>query len=152
MSGSEFGKADIMNDTRYTLERFTAPICDGGGQGIAVVDTTKGDDDCGRYVATFSQGWDTSAQEYADKLNAEIGRPAMTPQRAARITHDARNAEHPHMSFAEQVDAGHPDPMPCGCWHAGRRDEIRGLRRDQVFHPRAFGDGWLSAYEEANDV
>lgn len=60
-----------MTDTRYTLERFTAPICDGGGQSIAVVDTTKGDDDFGRYVATFSQGWDTSAQEYADKLNAE---------------------------------------------------------------------------------
>jgi hypothetical protein len=56
-----------------------------------------------------------------------------------------------HRSFAEQIEAGDPDPRPCACWHAGR-GHIRGVAKNQVQHPQAFGEGWLDAYEQANDI
>ena len=67
------------------------------------------------------------------------------------ITRDARNATMPHLTFAEQVDAGHPDPVPCACWLAGHGD-IQGLRRNEVHHPREFSEGYLDAFEQAYDI
>lgn len=80
-----------------------------------------------------------------------VSRPRMTMARAARITHDARIATVAHLTFAEQVDAGHPDPMPCACWLAGNGD-IQGLRREYVIHPDAFGEGAHAAYEAAHNI
>lgn len=80
-----------------------------------------------------------------------VSRPRMTPARAARITHDARIATAPHLSFAEQVDASHPDPMPCACWDAGD-GTIRGLRRNNVTHPDVYATAALDAYEHEHDI
>lgn len=58
----------MSNSARYTLETFTALTMDGGGQSIGVIDTAQ---ISYGYVATFSQGWEQSAQTYVDGLNAE---------------------------------------------------------------------------------
>jgi len=62
----------MSHTSRFVLEAFTAPICDGGGRALGVIDTAgaTGIYDT-RYVATFSQGWERSAQTYVDGLNAE---------------------------------------------------------------------------------
>lgn len=96
-------------------------------------------------------GTENTSKEALDIHWDEVSRPRMTMARAARITHDARNATAPHLTFAEQVDAGHPDPMPCACWYAGNGN-IRGLRRDAVTHPAAFAEGAECAYERAYDI
>lgn len=99
---------------------------------------------------TLSSG-ETVTRESLNIHWDEVSRPRMTLAHAARITHDARIATAPHLTFAEQVDAGHPDPMPCACWYAGNGN-IRGLRRDAVTHPAAFAEGAECAYERAYDI
>lgn len=56
-----------------------------------------------------------------------------------------------HLTFEQQVDAGHADAEPCACWYAGR-GEIRGIRKEECQHPHEFGKGWLAAWEYENDI
>lgn len=69
----------------------------------------------------------------------------------ARITRDAKQFDAPHLTFAEQIDAGHPDPMPCACWHAGHGD-IREVDRPMVMHAAAYAEGAECAFEQAYDL
>lgn len=57
----------------------------------------------------------------------------------------------PHLTFDEQLAAGHDDPRSCACWHAGR-GYITGLTRDQVQHPEEWLAGVAAAYDEALDL
>lgn len=99
---------------------------------------------------TLSSG-ETVTRESLNIHWNEVSRPRMTLAHAARITHDARNASLPHLTFAEQVDAGHPDPMPCACWSAGNGD-VQGLRGATIVHPDEFSAGVMSAYERVHDI